>query len=294
MNRMRVLVTGATGFIGSKLVEHISKDNVVYCIARSESKIFQSDNVNWIIQDLSKELNNSILPKKLDAIIHLAQSKHYRNFPEKALDIFLVNDYSTVQLLDYGRRIGIKSFVFASSGSVYARKGGSFLEDDPLNPTTFYPNSKLISEYLVSSYSNFFSTTILRYFSVYGEGQKNMLIPNLINSVKEGRPIIIYNEEGIKLTPTYIDDAVRATASAISIQENETINVAGGEVISILKLSEIIGEVLGKKPVYEYKTDPNAMDFVANIDKMKSVLGVVPEVSIKEGIKRTINGGLHQ
>ncbi|MCK4332526.1 MAG: NAD(P)-dependent oxidoreductase [Thermoplasmatales archaeon] len=294
MNRMRVLVTGATGFIGSKLVEHISKDNVVYCIARSESKIFQSDNVNWIIQDLSKELNNSILPKKLDAIIHLAQSKHYRNFPEKALDIFLVNDYSTVQLLDYGRRIGIKSFVFASSGSVYARKGGSFLEDDPLNPTTFYPNSKLISEYLVSSYSNFFSTTILRYFSVYGEGQKNMLIPNLINSVKEGRPIIIYNEEGIKLTPTYIDDAVRATASAISIQENETINVAGGEVISILKLSEIIGEVLGKKPVYEYKTDPNAMDFVANIDKMKSVLGVVPEVSIKEGIKRTITGGLHQ
>ena len=294
MNRMRVLVTGATGFIGSKLVEHISKDNVVYCIARSESKIFQSDNVNWIIQDLSKELNNSILPKKLDAIIHLAQSKHYRNFPEKALDIFLVNDYSTVQLLDYGRRIGLKSFVFASSGSVYARKDGSFLEDDPLNPTTFYPNSKLISEYLVSSYSNFFSTTILRYFSVYGEGQKNMLIPNLINSVKEGRPIIIYNEEGIKLTPTYIDDAVRATASAISIQENETINVAGGEVISILKLSEIIGEVLGKKPVYEYKTDPNAMDFVANIDKMKSVLGVVPEVSIKEGIKRTINGGLHQ
>ena len=288
---MKLLVTGATGFIGSKLVERISKDNLVYCIARSESKIFQKDNVNWIIQDLSKELNYSILPKELDAIIHLAQSKHYRNFPEKALDIFLVNDYSTVQLLDYGRIIGIKSFVYASSGSVYARKDGSFLEDDPLNPTTFYPNSKLISEHLVNSYSNFFSTAILRYFSVYGEGQKNMLIPNLINSVKEGRPITIYNEEGIKITPTYIDDAVRATASAISIQGNEIINVAGSDVVSILKLSEIIGEVLGKKPVYEYKNDPNAMDFVANIDKMKSVLGVVPEVSIKEGIKRTINNG---
>lgn len=288
---MRVLITGGTGFIGSKLVEHISKDNLVYCIARSESKISQSDNVNWIIQDLSKELDYSILPKELDAIIHLAQSKHYKNFPEKALDIFLVNDYSTVQLLDYGRKIGIKSFVFASSGGVYARKDGSFLEDDPLNPTTFYLNSKLISEHLVNSYSNFFSTAILRYFFVYGEGQKNMLTPNLINSVKEGRPIIIYNEEGIKLTPTYIDDAVRATASAISIQENEIINVAGSDVVSILKLSEIIGEVLGKKPVYEYKNDPNAMDFVANIDKMKSVLGVVPEVSIKEGIKRTINNG---
>jgi nucleoside-diphosphate-sugar epimerase len=288
---MKLLVTGATGFIGRKLVEHISKDNIVYGIARSESKIFQKDNINWIIQDLSKELNYSILPKELDAIIHLAQSKHYRNFPEKALDIFLVNDYSTIQLLDYGRRIGISSFVFASSGSVYARKGGSFLESDPLNPTTFYPNSKLISEHLVSSYSNFFSTAILRYFSVYGEGQKNMLVPNLINSVKEGRPIMIYNEEGIKITPTYIDDAVRATASAISIQGNEIINVAGSDVVSILKLSEIIGEVLGKKPVYEYKNDPNAMDFVANIDKMKSVLGVVPEVSIKEGIKRTINNG---
>ena len=291
---MRVLVTGATGFIGSKLVEHISKDNIVYCISRSKDNIFQRDNVNWVIQDLSKELNYSILPKELDAIIHLAQSKHYRNFPEKALDIFLVNDYSTVQLLDYGRRIGIRSFVFASSGGVYAHKDGFFLEDDPLNPTTFYLNSKLISEHLVKSYTDFFSTTILRYFFVYGEGQKNMLIPNLINSVKEGRPILIYNEEGIKITPTYIDDAVRATAGAISIQENETINVAGGETISILELSEIIGEVLGKKLVYEYKNDPNAMDFVANIDKMKSVLGVMPEVSIKEGIKRTIKGGLRQ
>lgn len=291
---MRVLVTGATGFIGSKLVEHISKDNIVYCISRSKDNIFQRDNVNWVIQDLSKEHNYSILPKELDAIVHLAQSKHYRNFPEKALDIFLVNDYSTVQLLDYGRRIGLKSFVFASSGGVYARKDGSFSEDNPVNPTTFYLNSKLISEHLVNSYSNFFSTTILRYFFVYGEGQRNMLVPNLINSVKEGKPITIYNEEGIKITPTYIDDAVRATASAISIQENETINVAGSDVVSILKLSEIIGEVLGKKPVYEYKTDPNAMDFVANIDKMKSVLGVMPEVSIKEGIKRTIKGGLRQ
>lgn len=285
---MKILVTGATGFIGSKLVEHISNDNIVYCITRSKNKIFKRKNVEWIIQDLSEELNYSVLPEELDAIVHLAQSKYYRNFPEKALDIFLVNDYSTVQLLDYGRRIGIKSFIFASSGGVYARKDGSLSEDDPLNPFTFYLNSKLISEYLIKTYSNFFSTIILRYFFVYGEEQKNMLIPNLINSVKEGRSITIYNEEGIKITPTYVDDVVRATTSAIAFQGNKTINVAGNEAISILEISEIIGDVLGKKPVYEYKKDDSVMDYVANINKMRLVLGIEPITSTKKGIKKMI------
>ena len=284
---MKILITGATGFIGGGLINSLSGKHDLYCLSRSKNTS-KENNINWIIQDLSKKINYSNLPDELDVIIHMAQSRHYREFPKMALDMFNVNTCSTLQLLDYGREIGLKSFIFASSGGIYRRKNGPFLEGDSLEPPTFYLRSKYISECLIDSYSDFFSTVILRYFFVYGEGQKNMLVPNLINSVKERKPIIIYNKEGIRINPVYIDDAVRATVNAISLKGNEVINVAGSDVVSILELSEMIGEVLGKEPVYEYKKDSNAMDFVANIEKMKSKLAAAPKISINEGIKRTI------
>ena len=289
---MKILITGATGFIGSILVRYLlkeySKDLNLYCLTRSEN-ISKEDSINWITQDLSKKIDYSNLPDELDVIIHMAQSRHYREFPKMASDIFNVNTGSTLQLLDYGREIGLKSFIFASSGGVYRRKNGPFLEGDSLEPPTFYLKSKYMSECLIDSYSDFFSTVILRYFFVYGEGQRNMLVPNLISSVRESKPIIIYNKVGIRISPIHIDDAIRATVNAMSIRGNEVINVAGADVTSILELSELIGEFLGKEPVYEYREDPNVMDFVANIEKMKSKLGVIPITSINEGVKRTIS-----
>ncbi len=285
---MKILVTGANGFVGTKLIQSLSKENEVYCISRREDSGTSHPKIRWIQQDLSKKIDCSVFPEKIDSIVHLAQSRHYREFPEKALDIFYVNDSSTLQLLDYGRKAGIRSFVFASTGGVYAATSGLMREDSPLNPHGFYPLSKYIAERLVQSYAPYFSTSILRLFFIYGEGQANMLIPNLIRSVKDGRPVILNSETGIKITPTHVSDVVRAIGEAIKVEGHEIINVSGDEVVSIAEIARTIGEILTIQPKYEYTPNPNAMDFIVDNRKMKDLLGIVPEVPFREGLERMI------
>ncbi len=287
---MKILLTGATGFIGGRLLEAFSMfdDDKIYCIARKTRPPDKIKNMTWIEQDLSQRLDLSLLPKKVDTIIHLAQSKNYRNFPEQAIDIFDVNVFSTIQLLDYGRRAGIKSFVFASTGGVYGYKNSVILETDIPNPLGFYPCSKYVSEYLTKSYCDYFHTAILRYFFVYGEGQRDMLIPNLVANIENGRNIVIHNRLGRRINPIYVDDAVQGTIAAMSFQGNEIINVAGNEVINILELSELLGQLINKKPVFQFVTESGESDLVADIGKMKSKLGIIPKIKLKEGLSRVI------
>jgi UDP-glucose 4-epimerase len=287
---LRILLTGATGFIGNRLLEYLSSvgGNEVYCIARTAVQTGEGSVVTWLQQDLSRRLDISILPAKLDAIIHLAQSKNYRSFPEQAMDIFDVNVASTLRLLDYGRRAGIKSFVFASTGGVSGYKGVPIIEDHVPNPPSFYVNSKYVAECLVKAYSAYFNTVALRYFFVYGENQRDMLIPNLISSIMAERSVLIHNEYGRKLNPIYVDDAVKATEAALSIEGVETINVAGAEIVTFLELAKLIGQVLNKTPIFDFTTENAPIDIVADTTKMRAKLGVVPEVTLKDGLTKVV------
>jgi len=286
----RILITGGTGYLGKHLVKRLVKDNEVFCITRTKNKIYKNNNIKWILCDLSKKIDFKDFPKDIDIIIHLAQSRKYKQFPDEALDIFSVNTYSTLQLLDYGRRIGIERFIYASTGGVYTPKNDERLrETEYITPINFYALSKFTSEQLAKFYTGYFDIAILRYFFVYGPGQKGMLIPNLIESVQTGKPIIIYNKNGIKITPIYIDDAVEATIRALNVQGYEIINIGGKEIVSIKDIAEIIGNILRKKPVYEFRDDPTARDYIADITKMQELLKYTPKVSIEEGLKRTIH-----
>lgn len=283
---MNLVITGANGFIGSSLVSNLMQKYLIFAVMRY-SKNSNNDLVKCISFDLSNQIPKERLPKDIDAIIHLAQSKNYRLFPEKALDIFNVNCSSTMQLLEYGREIGITKFIFASTGGVYSPNIYPYRENSKIEPNNFYSNTKYISEQLVKSYSNYFDTTILRFFFVYGPNQKNMLIPNLLNSVNEGKVIYLNSEEGMKFTPTYIDDTINAIEKSISLTGNNTINIAGNEVTSIRKVSEIIGEFIGKEPIFEYKNDKE-INYISDNSLRKSLLGINETTSVRDGLKKTI------
>lgn len=286
---MKILITGATGFIGSNLLKLLIKDknNVIYALTRR--KIKDSANVKWIKEDFLSITDLNKLPKGIECIIHLAQSRDYKNFPEKACEIFSVNSYSTLKLLDYGRKCKIKYFILASSGGVTGYKNSPIYEKDPLNPTNFYLNSKCISESLSKFYSDYFSVTVLRYYFVYGEGQRqDAFIPFLINRIKNKLPVYVYGkEEGIKVNPIYIEDAVKATLNSIVLKGRNIINIGGKEPVSIVKICNIIAGYLKVQPIFERK---NAIqqDLICDIQNMKHLLNVEPGTPIKEGIKNTI------
>lgn len=289
---MNILITGATGFIGRSLIMRLLSahpEHSAFAVARSKESMFEKERITWILSDLSGSFNTDGFPDKIDAIIHLAQSKNYKQFPDKALDIFAVNCDSTLKLLDYGKRIGIKNFIYASSGSVYQPKEGAYSENDTLAPPSFYGMTKYISEKLVQSYSAYFSTNVLRYFFPFGPGQQNMMIPNLINSVKEGRPIYLNNDTGMKFTPTYIDDVIDTTIGAVSSGGSNIVNIAGSEATDIRRISEIIGEITGKTPVFEHK-DSAVTNYVVDNTKMRKLFNIKKTVPVKSGILKTING----
>lgn len=275
------LVTGSNGLVGSFLLKELEGEPV-YVLAKNSHP-----SLNSIAGDLTDEAFPSKLPKKIDAVIHLAQSNHFKDFPEKSLDIFSVNTMSTLRLLDYARQAGAKMFIYASSGVVYGTGPHPFLESSQLPVQSrlgLYYTSKQASEMLVENYSNFFHTVILRFFFVYGPHQKgNMLIPRLVQSVSEGKPIQLQGETGIRINPIYAADAARAVKAALSLSQSEKINVAGPEILNLKDIGEVIGQCLGKEPHFDYNLQASPQDLIGDTQKMKTLLSA-PSISFKKGI----------
>src|SRR4030042_288576 len=115
------------------------------------------------------------LPKSIDAVIHLAQSEHFREFPMHAESIFKVNTASTLRLLEYARQAQVKIFVLASSGGIYGHGDEGFREDQPIEAKDdlgFYLGTKLCAEIIAENYSSFMNIVILRFFFIYGPRQR--------------------------------------------------------------------------------------------------------------------------
>lgn len=281
---MKVLITGAAGFIGSHAVRSLQAQHDVYAMVRKQPSLNQSS-IQWIEHDLTRPLDYKHLPQRVDAVIHLAQSRYYRQFPERADDVFAVNIAGTFQLLEYARKVGAEIFVFASSGGVYGNSYEKFVETDQVNPINFYLSSKYTAELLIANYQQFFRTVVFRFFFVYGPGQKGMLIPTLLSRVANGEPITIEGRPGLRINPVYVADVVSAFGRALRLQTSELFNLAGDEAVTITDLVRLMETIVGKQAiVHHVERTPNG-DLVADNSRMKEVLGVYPHTSLNQGLR---------
>ncbi len=280
----KILITGANGLLGKEVVNLLQPDYSLHTVTRSD--FCASGTINYKI-DFSSSWDSSSLPEEIDTIIHLSQSQNFRNFPEKAEDIFKVNIESTSKLLDFGLKTGIKRFVFASSGGVYGSGSHRFTENSPLSQSTqlgYYLGSKLCGEILSQNYSNFFDVIILRFFFMYGKYQKrDMLIPRLVDNVKSGKEVTLNGENGISLNPIHVSDAAQAMKAALKLKGSHTFNIAGPEVLSIRDISNQIASLANLTPKFNVSDSP-PMNIVANIDAMKRDL-FNPQVRFLEGVR---------
>ena len=282
----KILITGAAGFIGNHLITRLQRHHEIIALDRRRPDTLFENGIEWLGEDLSLPLKFSNLPGKVDGIIHLAQSRFYRQFPDKAGDIFDVNVQGTFRLLDYARRAKAESFIFASTGGVYGYGAKKFLETDPVNPGNFYGISKLAGELLLQAYEPFFRSVIFRPFSVYGPGQDNMLIPGLLEKVKRGETITIEGDSGLRINPIYVGDAVRVFDSSLQQSVSGIFNVAGDEVVTIRDLIGLIEEAVGKKASIQRNKDHEPGGLIGDNTRMKELLNVFPETPLYEGLRK--------
>jgi nucleoside-diphosphate-sugar epimerase len=214
-------------------------------------------------------------PAQIDAVVHLAQSRRFRDFPDGAKDVFGVNVHATARLLDYALRAGATHFVYASSGGLYRRDEAPLTENAPLEllgDLGFYLGSKAAAEILSQGYASLLTVIILRPFFIYGPGQgRDMLIPRIFDSVKDGRVVRLDGQNGLLINPVHVEDAAAAVIGATKLGQGAVINVAGPETLSLLEIALSVGERLGSLPTFE-QTGQASRSLVGSIDLMAELL----------------------
>lgn len=291
MSTKTVVVTGATGFVGQHVCRNLSGRGYRVIGVRKdiEARPTLSSLVDdWLQWDLSSG-GSVVLPHGIDAIVHLAQSHQFRDFPAGAHDVFAVNMSATFSLLEAARAAGVSRFVYASSGGIYGQGSKVFTEQQPVIADSrlgFYLTSKLVGELLVQNYGPFFSVAILRIFFAYGPGQQeDRLIMRLIANVSQGRALTLSGSDGLTINPIYVTDAAEAIARTLEAPGPMTLNIAGSETISLRQLGHLIGGIVGKEPTFKIDNSTVPTSLIGDPTLLCDSLNFTPTVSLREGIR---------
>jgi len=288
---MRILVTGANGFIAGHLIRELAPRHELFALARGGPEGEIPDGVHWIDHDLTLPLGDAGLPSEIGAVVHLAQSRHYKEFPERADDIFAVNVEGTFRLLEYARAAGADSFVFASTGGVYGHSYEKFVETDPVSPIDFYLTSKYAAELLIANYKRFFRTIVLRLFFVYGPGEHpRRLVASVARALLRGEPALC--TEGFQRRDyLYVDDVAAAFVGLLESDRGGPFNVGSGEAIAVKDLIAAVGEATGRPELIRLgalDAKGEAPLVIADTARIRDEIGWSPAVSLEEGIPKTV------
>jgi nucleoside-diphosphate-sugar epimerase len=189
---------------------------------------------------------------------------------------------------------GARRFVLASSSSVYGDcpSYNASSEYHKLDPASPYAASKFAAELLAHMYREQMEVVALRYFTVYGPGQRpDMAISQFLRSAIEDKPVTIYGDGGQRRDFTYIDDIVRATIAASEPGRlTGAFNIGSGVSISINSVIALIAgmELRRLRVVYKPKQPGDVERTLANISSAAAHLDYLPEVMIHDGLRRQL------
>lgn len=307
---MKILVTGAAGFIGSNLAEKLAKrgDTVVgldnfndyYSPAKKRAnaaRLAAYPTFRMVEDDIRhrQAMFDLFAAEKFDAVAHLAAMAGVRNavlYPDLYVQ---VNLNGTQNLMDAARAAGdVKNFVMASTSSVYGNtKQIPFVETDPCDrPLQPYAAAKRAAEMLGHAYHHLYGLnfTAVRFFTVYGpNGRPDMMAYLVAESVAKGTQIPLYDGGQMYRDWTYVEDITDGVVAALDTPLGyEIINLGRGEPTLLKDFVSLI-ETLGGRPANVIHKPRLAADFVKNeadISKARRLLGYNPKISVEEGVHR--------
>lgn len=280
----KILLTGATGFIGQSVMRHLSMHADLYPVVRTAGQ----GGSNAVVHDLNTPLSIAVLPEQIDAVIHMAQSPNYRGFPDTASEVFGINVRAMSELLDYAAKAGAEAFVHCSTGSVYEPYDGVLAESRALSPTSLNGTTKLAAEAISRTYESQFAVSRLRFFMPYGPGQYDKLLPAIIDRVANGRAVDLQGGTGPTLAPIHVEDAAAIIASAALKRWSGTYNVASPEQFTLAEIAEMIAAQMGQT-LLQNATDGTPARLVPEIERLAAKCPDRKYIPFKVGLRDTID-----
>lgn len=306
---MKILVTGAAGFIGSHVSrallerghELVCVDNMnsYYDPALKEARLAQfKDRVTFYEADIADldAMTRIFSEHVFDKICHLAAQAGVRYSLQDPFAYARSNYAGTQNIFELAHRNGSPHIVFASSSSVYGLTGKMpFEETDACDkPVSIYAASKRATELLGFTYHSLYNMdiTALRFFTVYGPwGRPDMALFSFTEKMQKGEPIEIYNNGDMKRDFTFIDDIVQGFVLALEKPNGFQIyNLGRGNPVALGDFVAALEEALGIEAVKVNRPMQlgDVKETYASVEKAKKDLGYEPKVDIQEGIRRFV------
>jgi UDP-glucose 4-epimerase len=303
---MKVLVTGAAGFIGSHLSRRLLAEGCtvtgIDCFADYYPRWIKERNIAPLLRSkrfrlIDKDLNDLPLPRILrehEAVYHLAAQAGVRASWGRSFSVYLRNNIQASQsLLEAAKGVPLKKFIYASSSSVYGLTPDiPMSETSPLLPLSPYGVSKLAAEQLCFLYHKCYGTptVALRFFTVYGPGQRpDMAFHKFFKAILEGAPISVYGDGRQTRDFTFVDDIVEANLAALTRgRTGQVYNVGGGHRETLRDLLPLFEDICAL-PVRVERAEAQKGDVLhtaARLDKARRDLGFKPRTALREGLER--------
>lgn len=281
---IKVVITGANGYIGRNIITKLSKFNE-YSINAIDLKYDQKTKLKGVFYykgDLLNETTTLELTKNCHVIIHLASVMENENSNE--------NIIMTKNLLNACKKNNINKFIFSSTFQVYGKNSSlNCNENCLLAPISLYAKSKMTSELLIKDYTlkNKIQTIILRYFSVYGERCLNGIL-GLVNNQKKGASLTLENDGNDIRDFVYIDDVINATFLALKKETTpgfSIFNIGSTQGIKISEVVKIMAEYNQIKIKFGDRKDP-IREISADCNLAEKELNYQAKTNLINGVKR--------
>ena len=298
MRKIKSIVTGGAGFIGSNLVDRLVQeghkviviDNFVSC-KKSNLSHHKKKNVKIIKLDISNNKNLDKYFKGVKYVFHLAGLAEIVPSINNPRKYFINNTLGTLNVLEAAKKMRVKKFIYAASSSCYGSpKKIPTSETEKIETQHPYAFTKFLGEEAVIKYAKFFKMPNIscRFFNVYGPrlnttSQYGAVFSNFLNQNKKKKPLTIVGNGKQTRDFIHVDDLTNAFAKLIKSKfKNKIYNLGSGKETSINKIADIIG---GKK-TFIPKRPGDLNRSCANISKIKNDINWKPRISINEGIRR--------
>ena len=295
---MKILITGSSGTIGTRLCERLLQtDHEIVCVDWEPNKWIKAIDERTLRIDLRDAKAMKQIPSDIDIIVHLAANARVYELvvePVRALDNFI----TLFNMLEYARQNSVKKFIFASSRESYGNIEVEKLTEElasVVNCESPYTASKIGGEALVRSYERCYGIDMLifRFSNVYGMYDDSVrVVPQFIRNARANKTLTVFGKEKC-LDFTYIDDCVNGILLGIEKFEeakNDVYNLAFGEGATLIHLAESVIGLLGSSSRIDLQgpRTGEVIRYVADIQKAKRVLGYDPQVPFEEGVRRAV------